>query len=74
MGDGVAWTNLELKLRLVRFKFINRQWYVALNPFFDAGAVVQPYRLERMKEVWNDTRIPVSERALIYSGLDEQFT
>ncbi len=72
VGDGIAWANAELRIRLVSFDFINQQWYVALNPFFDIGAVVRPFRLERMQEIWNDTWIPADERRLIYSGLDEQ--
>ena len=73
VGDGIAWANAELRLRVASFNFINQQWYVALNPFIDAGAVVQPFRIERMREVWNDTWIPADERRLIYSGLDEKF-
>jgi outer membrane protein assembly factor BamA len=72
VGDGIAWANAELRIRLAEFNFINQQWYVAVNPFFDAGAVVQPYRLERMREVWNDVWLPAEDRAMIYSGLDEQ--
>jgi outer membrane protein assembly factor BamA len=72
VGDGIAWANAELRIRLVRFNFINQEWYVALNPFFDAGQVVQPYRLERMREVWNDVWAPLEDRRRIYSGLDER--
>ncbi len=72
VGDGIAWVNAELRVRLVSFDFIKQRWYVALNPFFDAGTVVQPYRLERMREVWNDTWIPTEDRARIYSGLEER--
>jgi outer membrane protein assembly factor BamA len=72
VGDGMAWANVELRLRLARFDLINQQWYLAMNPFFDAGAVVRPYRLERMREVWNDVWLPTEDRARIYSGLDEQ--
>ncbi len=72
VGDGIAWANAELRIRLVSFNFIKQQWYVALNPFFDAGTVVQPFRRERMEEIWNDVWIPEDERRLIYSGLDEK--
>lgn len=72
VGDGIAWGNAELRLRIASFDFINQRWYVALNPIFDAGMVVQPFREERMREIWNDFWIPDSERALIYSGLDER--
>ncbi|MDR1671243.1 MAG: outer membrane protein assembly factor [Alistipes sp.] len=73
VGDGIAWGNAELRIRVASFDLIGQQWYVALNPFFDAGAVVQPFRLERMREIWHDRWIPDEDKALIYSGLDEQF-
>ena len=73
VGDGVAWGNAEFRFRIVSFNLIKQRWYVALNPFFDAGAVVQPYRLDRMKAVTDDPATPgVDERALIYSGKDEK--
>ncbi len=72
VGDGIAWANAEVRVRLASFDFINQKWYVAINPFVDAGAVVQPYRLERMREVWNDPWLPTEDRARIYSGLDER--
>ena len=72
VGDGIAWANAEVRFRVASFDLIGQSWYVALNPFFDAGAVVQPFREERMREVWNDTWIPKEERALVYSGLGER--
>ncbi len=72
VGDGIAWANAEIRVRLASFKFINQQWYVAVNPFFDAGRVVQQFRLERMKEVWNDYWLPIDDREQIYSGLNER--
>jgi hypothetical protein len=77
VGDGIAWANAELRIRLTNFDLLGQRWYVALNPFFDAGTVVQPFRLERMREVWHNTwidREPGREhdRERIYSGLDER--
>ena len=51
IGDGYAWANFELRCKLLSFDLIGQHWYVATNPFFDLGAVVQPYRLERMQAV-----------------------
>ena len=50
MGDGYAWANMELRWKFVTFDWINQHWALALNPFFDFGGIVQPYRLEAMKE------------------------
>jgi hemolysin activation/secretion protein len=45
---------------LFDFRLFGQNWYAALNPFLDAGAVVQPYRLaEQMTN------------AELYSGRDE---
>lgn len=49
IGDGTAWLNMELRWRVYHFKLIKQNWEIALNPFFDAGQVIQPYRLEEQK-------------------------
>ena len=49
IGEGFAFANLEMRWRIVGFQFINQNWMVALNPFFDAGIVTQPFREEEMK-------------------------
>lgn len=41
LGEGFAFANLEMRWRIVGFQFINQNWQVALNPFFDAGMVTQ---------------------------------
>lgn len=48
IGAGYAWGNFELRAKIVDFNFINQSWYVAVNPFFDLGAIVQPYRVKEM--------------------------
>ena len=56
IGNGMAWLNVELRWRFFNFKLINQNWGLALNPFFDAGQVIQPYRLDEQKSVpagWN---------------------
>lgn len=50
-GEGYAWGNFELRWNFVRFKLFRQNFILALNPFFDLGAVVQPYRLEEMKNL-----------------------
>lgn len=44
LGEGFAFANLEMRWRIVGFQFINQNWQVALDPFFDAGMVTQKYR------------------------------
>ena len=49
VGNGIAWLNTEFRWRIVNFRFINQNFHIALNPFFDMGQVIQPYRLEEQK-------------------------
>ena len=63
IGDGYAWANIEMRFRIVQFDFIKQHWYVATNPFFDLGAVVQPFRLDRMEKLGT---------GLLYSGSGEK--
>ena len=51
IGEGFAFANLEMRWRIVGFQFINQNWQVGLNPFFDAGIVTQAFREEEMKKV-----------------------
>ncbi|TNF38989.1 MAG: hypothetical protein EP313_07050 [Bacteroidetes bacterium] len=39
VGDGFAYGNAELRWKMLRFKFINQNWYLGTNYFFDAGMV-----------------------------------
>lgn len=43
LAPGVAFTNVELRTRLFQFKAGKNLFYAGLNPFLDAGMVVQPY-------------------------------
>ena len=54
LGEGFAFANVELRWRIVGFKFINQNWQVGINPFFDAGIVTQKYREKEMIEAENE--------------------
>ena len=43
LAPGVAFANIELRTQLFSFKVGKNMFYVGLNPFIDAGMVVQPY-------------------------------
>ncbi len=43
IGNDVAWANFEFRWKFVKFQFINQNFYLSLNTFFDAGQVVRPY-------------------------------
>ena len=53
IADGFVWANAELRIKLVRFRIGKGDFYLATNPFVDAGVVTKPYRLERMAMQYN---------------------
>lgn len=50
VADGVAWANIELRVKLVKFSLLKQYFYIAVNPFFDCGLITQPYRLDRQAQ------------------------
>ena len=73
VGAGYAWLNAEFRWKIYGFQFINQNWIIALNPFFDAGMVTQSYRLAEQEEAWNKIQdeywtSPENANNLIYSG------
>ncbi len=73
IGDGYAWANFEMRFKIVSFRFIKQNFYLATNPFFDMGACVQQYRLDEMKALRTahdagDTTLSDAEMNLIYTG------
>ena len=75
IGAGYAWLNAELRWKVVKFQFINQNWNVALNPFFDAGMVTQSYRLAEQEAAWEtiekEYNLSADEKNLIYSDDQE---
>ena len=51
IGDGYAWANIEMRFKVVSFRFIKQNFYFAINPFFDMGACVQGYRFDEMRSL-----------------------
>jgi len=56
VGSDYAWTNIELRLRPFSFNLINQSWYVATNPFFDAGMVTSLYKGKELCAFYDDGR------------------
>ena len=76
VGEGYAWLNAELRWKMVGFQFINQNWNIALNPFFDAGMVTQSFRLAEQETAWKTIEeeyqmSPEDAKNLIYSGTKE---
>ncbi len=49
VGDGFAYGNAELRWKMLRFKFINQNWYLGTNYFFDAGMVTSKVGIDLTK-------------------------
>ena len=72
VGNGMAWLNTEFRWRIVNFRFINQNWHIALNPFFDMGQVIQPYRLEEQKAAYKAAGGELNSLNPFYSGNEER--
>ena len=46
IGDGFAYGNAELRWKMLRFKFINQNWYLGTNYFFDACQVTSQINVD----------------------------
>lgn len=57
LAEGMAWMNAELRVKLVSFKLFNQYFYLATNPFFDAGIITKPYRSDILTTALSDARL-----------------
>ena len=71
IGEGFAFGNLELRWRILGFQFINQNWQLALNPFFDAGMVTQKFSEIAMMNADNSGIILHENAFDSYSGEKE---
>lgn len=46
-ANGFAFANIEFRFKLCKFTIKKEHFYIGLNPFFDAGMVLQPYKLNK---------------------------
>lgn len=47
IGDDIAYANLELRWKFVRFQALKQNFYLSLNGFLDGGGVVRPVKFDR---------------------------
>ena len=66
LAEGMAWTNMELRVKLVNFKLFNQYFYVAVNPFFDAGIITKPYRAAEFEAAKTSTATTAFPLAQLY--------
>lgn len=69
LADGYAWANFEARVKIVNFRFINQNWYVAVNPFMDMGVITKARSFDKQKG--SNEALELTNKALgIYSGDD----
>ena len=51
LAEGMAWANTELRIKLVKFTLANQYFYIAVNPFFDAGIITKPYKADALADL-----------------------
>ena len=51
LAEGMAWLNAELRVKLFNFKLFNQYFYVAVNPFFDAGIITKQYKSAALEKI-----------------------
>ena len=51
LTEGMAWANTELRIKLVKFTLANQYFYIAVNPFFDAGIITRPYKADALAKI-----------------------
>jgi len=61
-GDGIAYANLELRWKFVRFQFINQNFYLSLNTFVDGGQVITPIDFSKNSDYWNSITFGAEEK------------
>ena len=70
LAEGMAWVNTELRVKFVKFKLFNQYFYMAVNPFFDAGIITKPYRTDFLQTVQKDTNLSTIAG---YTGTDQVY-
>ena len=55
--EGLAWANTELRIKFVNFKLFNQYFYLAVNPFFDAGIITKGYRVDALGDAVYDAAL-----------------
>lgn len=70
LAEGFAWVNAELRIKFINFKLFNQYFYIAANPFFDAGIITKGYREQVFETEANtlDPNIPSESKAIYDPG------
>lgn len=72
-GSGVLMGNAELRYRFAPFMFLKQNWYLVLNPFIDAGRVVQYYRKDLLYTSSNSRVLQMIDDGELDPAIDDSF-
>ena len=50
MGNDYLWGNFELRTRVIDMNIFKRRVFGVVTPFFDAGAILEPFRFDRQAQ------------------------
>ena len=54
VGNDYLWSNVELRTRVIDMELFKRRVFGVITPFFDAGMITHPFRLERQAQALYD--------------------
>jgi outer membrane protein assembly factor BamA len=72
-GSGVLMGNAELRYRFAPFMFLKQNWYLVINPFLDAGRVVQYYRKDQLNLSSNSKVFEMIADGELNPSIDDSF-
>ena len=65
VGNSYVWLNSELRLKLFSFKLFNQNFYVGINPLFDAGFLPTLYKGEELAAYYGTTVEDLKAKAIL---------
>ncbi|MDO5321273.1 MAG: BamA/TamA family outer membrane protein [Bacteroidia bacterium] len=63
VGNDYAWANFEIRCRVISGLLLGREWYIAVNPFFDMGFITRPYRLSELATALDESEAEIDRKA-----------
>lgn len=63
LGNDYVWANIELRCRIVSGNIAGMGWSLALNPFFDIGAITKPFRVAELSAAMGKSEEEISRLA-----------
>ncbi|HET9570545.1 MAG TPA: hypothetical protein VFP20_03940 [Bacteroidales bacterium] len=75
VGDAFALGNIELRWKVLNFRFINQNFYFGINGFFDTGYILDPinWDLYRLNQIEKDTYFNLDTKDSFHSSLGGGF-